>query len=169
MHSCVHMHACALAYIHSQAPRGSAFPLLITHSYTQIALAVGAHVVAVCGGSAKVEALRKLHHAPGQLRVVDRLTEVRFLTEVWFLTEERFLTKCASSQKHAPSHWCAIHKDWLPCRSALPHRGMLPHRGAPPAEVHFQLSPPPAAAQPRALGSDSQPAPNAWLFRQTAL
>lgn len=41
----------------------------------QIALAAGAHVVAVCGGASKVEALHRLKHEPGQLRVVDRLTQ----------------------------------------------------------------------------------------------
>eukprot|EP00200_Dunaliella_tertiolecta_P002762 CAMPEP_0202340696 /NCGR_PEP_ID=MMETSP1126-20121109/2022_1 /ASSEMBLY_ACC=CAM_ASM_000457 /TAXON_ID=3047 /ORGANISM="Dunaliella tertiolecta, Strain CCMP1320" /LENGTH=399 /DNA_ID=CAMNT_0048931433 /DNA_START=39 /DNA_END=1238 /DNA_ORIENTATION=- len=45
------------------------------HFAVQIALAAGAHVIAVCGGATKVQALQGLKHEPGQLRVVDRLKE----------------------------------------------------------------------------------------------
>eukprot|EP00983_Pelagomonas_calceolata_P075319 1152957-Pelagomonas_calceolata.AAC.4 len=50
---------------------------------TQIALAAGAHVIAVCGGATKVQALQGLKHEPGQLRVVDRLKEVGFPFPAW--------------------------------------------------------------------------------------
>jgi len=49
----------------------------------QVALAAGAHVVAVCGGAKKVQALQQLKHEQGQLRVVDRHKEVGVWSQGW--------------------------------------------------------------------------------------